>query len=213
MAEVDWPVQWTAKVTLSVILGMFTLYCADRVGVTVVKEFKKSGTTSKSSSKTASEEWEEFFRRLYLFFAGIAPFLFYTMIVVFLCDGEEFVLKSGDLWLDRHQAYTGIVIVYILVCMMFKVESWVRRILIGSPTGNLSDDDKMVVRWAVIVNELLEVFVLTFGLVIITTIFKKDHTNGVYGFTVFVFCYMIAAHLSGFCFAIAYKKSAFEKID
>lgn len=208
MAEVDWPVQWTAKVTLSVILGMFTLYCADRVGVTVVREFKKNVKTT-----TVEKRWEEFCRRCYLFFAGIAPFLFYTMIVVFLCDGEEFVLKSGDLWLDRHQAYTGIVIAYILVCMMFKVESWVRRILIGSSKEDLNEEDRAVVSWAVIVTELLEVFVLTFGLVIITTIFKKDHTNGVYGFTVFVFCYMIVAHLLGFFFAIFYGRSAFEKIE
>jgi uncharacterized membrane protein len=172
MSDPDWPTGWVNKVTASIVICLLMLSAYQPVAAAAMNFAK----TRKREANTKS--W---FFQIYEFIGlAIVPLMTVLAVILFLCDGEEFQRKSGDLWLKRHEAFTGIIVTFILDTIFIFLIKYIRR---------LSDKAE---RSYYFINDLIRGGLLVFGLVILTTIFKIDHSAGLVPYIISVYVIKIA---------------------
>jgi hypothetical protein len=194
----DWPNQWLIKTTLAVVITVYVLTGYIPMVNKAVQHIKSKTTKNENYNKlsmwhtrTIAVNQEGYHSWMaYSWFEKMAytviPFLTILGTILFVADGEAFQERSGDLWLKRHEAYTGVV-----VCFVFHV-GFVFMIRIIGDVSNQAG------KWFYGINAFCRLFLATFGLIIVASIFKSDHSDGLVPFTISVFAIMMVFDLIEF---------------
>jgi hypothetical protein len=196
----DWPVEWLIRVLVAGTFGVLTLICTTDM---VFKTHKKDKAESISRKKDGSDKnycaniWTHIFK----FFLHIAPILFYIMIILFACNGDDFVLMSGDIWLTRSDAFALFFILYVGITMLHKSDTFFHMLQVEGSSSNLSPT------YGVAAANLLQSVMALLGLIITASVFKKDHTDGLYGYTIFVWLFLVLVYFIAACIRFFSKES------
>lgn len=193
MSDPDWPTGWVNKVTASIVVCLLMLSAYQPVAAAAMN-FAKNRKGENNSNSLVFQMYE---------FAGLAivPLMTVLAVILFLCDGEEFQRKSGDLWLKRHEAFTGIIVTFILDTIFIFLIKYIRHLKDRSERGYYT------------ANGLIRLVLLVFGLVILTTIFKIEHSAGLVPYLIAVYVIKIAlCIIDGFVIWWHYDRALYSRL-